>query len=469
MDKTVPAIKVVYDNNSALNNSYYKAARTATITVTEHNFDQKKITVTTTASSGGAPKVGGWSTKGDTHTARVSFDHDADYTFAVSGLDLAENKANDYGQDKFTVDLTDPEISITGVTDKSANNGTVAPAVTIKDTNFIASGAQVTLTAANRGEMNIKTMASTVATATGMTVSFRNFAKDMDDIYTMTAKSVDKAGNETVSMIQFSVNRDGSTYEIGDKTKKLLEKVYTKVPEDIELTEINPNELKTIEISYGLDGKVVKLQEGTDYTVTRSGDEGQWKRYSYTIKASCFDAEGTYVINIYAEDDAGNVTTNKTKAKTMEFTVDKTAPTMVVANLVNGGRYTEDNHEFTLNVKDNILLAYVELYMDGELVHTYEGDELAAANGELHINIDHSNRYQTIELLSYDKAGNSSKEVYDPDTNQKMAANYRVLVTADKFVQFINNTPLLIAAIVVLAAIVFFIIVLIRRRKKNKK
>ena len=469
VDKTVPVIKVVYDNNSALNNSYYKAARTATITVTEHNFDPKKITVTTTASSGGAPKVGGWSTKGDTHTTRVSFDHDADYTFAVSGLDLAENKANDYGQDKFTVDLTDPEISITGVTDKSANNGTVAPVVTIKDTNFIASGAQVTLTAANRGEMNIKTMASTVATATGMTVSFRNFAKDMDDIYTLTAKSVDKAGNETVSMIQFSVNRDGSTYEIGDKTKKLLEKVYTSVPEDIELTEINPNELKTIEISYSLDGKVVKLQEGTDYTVTRSGDEGQWKRYSYTIKASCFDAEGTYVINIYSEDDAGNVTTNKTKAKTMEFTVDKTAPTMVVANLVNGGRYTEDNHEFTLNVKDNILLAYVELYMDGELVHTYEGDELTAANGELHITIDYSNRYQTIELVSYDKAGNSSREVYDPDTNQKMAANYRVLVTADKFVQFINNTPLLIAAIVVLAAIVFFIIVLIRRRKKNKK
>lgn len=469
VDKTVPVIKVAYDNNSALNNSYYKAARTATITVTEHNFDPKKITVTTTASAGGAPKVGGWSTKGDTHTVRVSFDHDADYTFAVSGLDLAENKANDYGQDKFTVDLTNPEISITGVADKSANNGTVAPIVTIKDTNFIASGAQVTLTGANRGEMNIKTMASTVSTATGMTVSFRNFAKDMDDIYTLTAKSVDKAGNETVTMIQFSVNRDGSTYEIGDKTKKLLEKVYTSVPEDIELTEINPNELKTIEISYSLDGKVVKLQEGTDYTVTRSGDEGQWKRYSYTIHASCFKAEGTYVINIYSEDAAGNVTTNKTKAKTMEFTVDKTAPTMVVANLVNGGRYTEDNHEFTLNVKDNILLACVELYMDGELVHTYEGDELTAANGELHINIDHSNRYQTIELVSYDKAGNSSKEVYDPDTNQKMAANYRVLVTADKFVQFINNTQLLIAVIVVLAAIVFFIIVLIRRRKKNKK
>ena len=468
VDKTAPVIKVAYDNNSALNNSYYKAARTATITVTEHNFDPAKITVNTTASAGGAPKAGGWTNKGDTHTTRVTFDHDADYAFSVSGLDLAENKDNEYGQDKFTVDLTDPEITITGVADKSANNGTVAPVVTIKDTNFISSGAQVTLTGANRGEMNIKDMASTSVSATGMTVNFRDFAKNMDDIYTLTAKSADKAGNETVTTIQFSVNHDGSTYEISEKTKKLLEKVYTSVPEDIELTEINPNELKTIEISYSLDGKVVKLKEGTDYTVSRSGEEGQWKRYSYKINASCFEAEGSYVINIYSEDEANNVTTNKTKAKTMEFTVDKTAPTMVVTNLEDGGHYTEDTHEFTLNVKDNILLAHVELYMDGELVHTYEGDELITANGELHITINGSKHQQTVELVSYDKAGNSSKEVYDPDTNQMMTAQYKVLVTSDKFVQYIHSVPRVIATIVVLAAAIIFIILLIRRRKKEK-
>ena len=467
VDKTAPVIKVAYDNNSALNNSYYKAARTATITVTEHNFDPAKITVNTTASAGGAPKAGGWTNKGDTHTTRVTFDHDADYTFSVSGLDLAENKANEYGQDKFTVDLTDPEITISGVADKSANNGTVAPVVTIKDTNFMSSGAQVTLTGANRGEMKIKDMASTSVSATGMTVNFRDFAKNMDDIYTLTAKSADKAGNETVTTIQFSVNRDGSTYEISEKTKKLLEKVYTSVPEDIELTEINPNELKTIEISYSLDGKVVKLKEGTDYTLSRSGEEGQWKRYAYKINASCFEAEGSYVINIYSEDEANNVTTNKTKAKTVEFTVDKTAPTMVVTNLEDGGHYTEDTHEFTLNVKDNILLAYVELYMDGELVHTYEGDELMAANGELHITINGSRHQQTVELVSYDKVGNSSKEVYDPDTNQRMTAQYKVLVTSDEFVQFIHSVPRVIGTIVVLAAMIIFIILLIRRRKKN--
>ena len=62
------------------------------------------------------------------------------------------------------------------------------------------------------------------------------------------------------------------------------------------------------------------------------------------------------MINIYSEDAAHNSTTNKTKAKTIEFTVDKTAPTMVVSNLADRGRYKENTHEFTLNVKDNIYL-----------------------------------------------------------------------------------------------------------------
>lgn len=467
VDKTVPVIKVAYDNNSVLNNSYYKAARTATITVTEHNFDPGQINVNTTASAGGAPKIGGWTSRGDTHTAKVSFVRDADYTISVGGLDLAGNKAADYGSDKFTVDLTVPEITITGVEDKSANNGTVAPVITIKDTNFIASGAEVSLTGVNTGEKNVKSMASINSTATGMTVKFNNFAGGMDDIYTLSCKSVDKAGNETVVSIRFSVNRDGSTYEIDKETQKLLDKGYTNKPQDIVITEINTDILKLIEISYSLDGKIVTLKQGTDYTVESSGGEGQWKKYIYKINAACFEAEGSYVVNIYSEDAANNTTTNKSKAKTVAFTVDKSAPTMVVANLSDRGRYKEESHQFTLNARDNILLAYVELYLDGELVHTYESDELTAANGELLIEIGSSSQYQTIELVSCDKAGNISKEVYDAESDAPIAATYKVLVTANGFVQYINNTPLFVGSILLVLSLVSLFAFVIRRHERK--
>lgn len=465
VDKTVPVIKVSYNNNSAQNGNYYKAARTATITVMEHNFDPSKITVSTTASAGGAPSIGGWANSGDTHTANVVFNHDADYTFTVSGLDLADNKAADYAQDKFTVDLKNPEVKITGVKDKSANNGTVAPRISISDTNFIASGVKITLKGVNKGEIKIDSLASISSSATGMNVIFKDFPEGMDDIYTLTAKATDKAGNETKSSITFSVNRDGSTYELGSGTKALVDKKYTNKPQDLEITEINVDDLTTIEITYSLDGKIVTLKEGEDYTITKSGEEGQWKKYLYRIKASCFEEEGNYVINIYSEDAAHNSTTNKTKAKTIAFTVDKTAPTMVVSNLTDRGRYKENMHEFTLNVKDNIFLAYVEVYLDGELFKRFEEDEIAQLNGELPVDIASSNQYQTIELVSCDKADNISKEVYDPETNAQVPASYRVLVTQNSFVQFINNTPLLVSVIVIIVAIAGLIVVLVKREK----
>ena len=469
VDKTVPVIKVSYNNNSAQNGNYYKAARTATITVTEHNFDPSKITVSTTASAGGAPSIGGWANSGDTHTANVVFNHDADYTFTVSGLDLADNKAADYAQDKFTVDLKNPEVKITGVKDKSANNGTVAPRISISDTNFIASGVKITLKGVNKGEIKIDSLASISSSAIGMNVIFKDFPEGMDDIYTLTAKATDKAGNETKSSITFSVNRDGSTYELGSGTKALVDKKYTNKPQDLEITEINVDDLTTIEITYSLDGKIVTLKEGEDYTITKSGEEGQWKKYLYRIKASCFEEEGNYVINIYSEDAAHNSTTNKTKAKTIAFTVDKTAPTMVVSNLTDRGRYKENVHEFTLNVKDNIFLAYVEVYLDGELFKRFEEDEIAQLNGELPVDIASSNQYQTIELVSCDKAGNISKEVYDPETNAQVPASYRVLVTQNSFVQFINNTPLLVSVIVIIVAIAGLIVVLVKRKKDKEK
>lgn len=469
VDKTVPVIKVSYNNNSAQNGNYYKEARTATITVTEHNFDPSKITVSTTASAGGAPSIGGWANSGDTHTANVVFNHDADYTFTVSGLDLADNKAADYAQDKFTVDLKNPEVKITGVKDKSANNGTVAPRISISDTNFIASGVKITLKGVNKGEIKIDSLASISSSATGMNVIFKDFPEGMDDIYTLTAKATDKAGNETKSSITFSVNRDGSTYELGSGTKALVDKKYTNKPQDLEITEINVDDLTTIEITYSLDGKIVTLKEGEDYTITKSGEEGQWKKYLYRIKASCFEEEGNYVLNIYSEDAAHNSTTNKTKAKTIAFTVDKTAPTMVVSNLTDRGRYKENVHEFTLNVKDNIFLAYVEVYLDGELFKRFEEDEIAQLNGELPVDIASSNQYQTIELVSCDKAGNISKEVYDPETNAQVPASYRVLVTQNSFVQFINNTPLLVSVIVIIVAIAGLIVVLVKRKKDKEK
>ena len=129
-------------------------------------------------------------------------------------------------------------------------------------------------------------MASVHTEKEGMVVQFYDFAKGMDDIYTLSCKAVDKAGNETKSAIRFSVNRDGSAYEIDEATQKLLEQRYIRQPEDIVITEINKDDLCLTEISYSLEGKVVVLKQGSDYTIEKSGQEDQWKTYRYHICSS---------------------------------------------------------------------------------------------------------------------------------------------------------------------------------------
>lgn len=456
IDKTNPVISVSYDNNNARNGNYYNASRTATITITEHNFNAANVSVQTTANGASAPGVSGWSTSGDRHTATVTFGGDADYTFDISYTDLAGNAAADYAQDSFTVDLTNPEVEITGVANKSANKGTVEPVITLSDTNYDTQGITITLVGSERGRVDISNMITTATTANGQIITFLNFGEGMDDIYTLTAEAVDKAGNETTKSITFSVNRDGSTYIINSSTKELLQKGYTNSPKDIVIQEINVDTLKFIELTYSKDGKVVKLVEGKDYTVEVSQTEGQWKMYTYTIKASCFEDEGQYVINIYSEDEAENATTNKAKQTSIEFVVDKTAPTIVISNLEDGGRYKEESHEFTLSVKDNTSLAYVEYYLDGKLVKVYEGDELLAEDGIIKINLGSAGSYQTVQIKAYDAAG-----------NEIASDEYSVLVTSSAWIQFYMNKPLFYGVIVVIIAVLALLIFFIGKRRKD--
>ncbi len=451
VDKTMPVINVTYDNNSVQNGNYYQDDRTAAITIIEHNFNAGDVTSMITASDGTVPSVSGWTTSGDTHTAVVSFKNDAVYTFDIDFVDLAGNNAADYVKDEFVIDLTTPSLSITGVEDKSANNGTVAPSISMSDTNFNYDSVTVTLKGANRGDMDISGMASVTSTADGQLITFSNFADDLDDIYKLTAKVVDKAGNEIIKSIEFSVNRDGSTYNVVQSND-----AFTKEPVSVVVEEINVNTLKEIEISYSKDGSIVTLEEGEDYTVKVEGGEGQWKKYTYTINASCFTDEGAYIINISSTDEATNMSNNKVQSKNIEFVVDRTAPSVAISNLIEGKTYNVDSHQFTLNVKDNTTLSYVELYMDGELVHTYKGEELTVENGKLYIDINKKDAKQNIKIIAYDEAGNPTEPI-----------ECGVWVTTNWWINFYNNKPLLFGSIGSLLALIFVIIFIIVKRKKD--
>ena len=132
-------------------------------------------------------------------------------------------------------------------------------------------------------------------------------------------------------------------YTLSDNTRKLLQKHYTKQPQEIEVTEINIDTLQMKEISYGRDGEVVRLQKGKDYAVEKNEPEQGWKTYTYKIGRHNFQKEGNYTVTLSSKDRAENRGNNKIKGEEINFVVDQTAPTVVVTGIENYGKYKESS------------------------------------------------------------------------------------------------------------------------------
>ncbi|MDR2382093.1 MAG: hypothetical protein LBE08_13175, partial [Bifidobacteriaceae bacterium] len=126
LDKTPPVISIAYDNNAATNSNFYGAARTATITVQEHNFQASRLALTeTSALANGlegavadfAWQLGAWNSSGDTHTASLRFASDGRFAFAATVADMAGNEGAALGRQEFYIDQTKPEIKLLQVPD----------------------------------------------------------------------------------------------------------------------------------------------------------------------------------------------------------------------------------------------------------------------------------------------------------------------------------------------------------------
>ena len=461
IDQTIPTIAVSYDNNNAATPGYYNAKRTATVTVTEHNFNAAEVNAQITAALQGsgisAPSLGGWNTSGDVHTASVTFSADADYTFDVGYTDLAGNPAADYPQDSFTVDQTAPEVEFFDIVDKSANNGTVAPGVKYSDVNYTENGVDITIKGAKHNSEALSGERSSISNGESIKLPDFEHTEDKDDVYTMTAVITDKAGNKTEKQVMFSVNRFGSNYIYSDSTESFLNKVYSNAEQDLVVTEINVDTLVSNGISYSLDNKTTELKKGNDYTVKESGGDGSWKEYTYTISKKNFEKEGRYTVTIDSEDAATNTMNNKVKESPITFVIDKTSPTVVITGIEESS-YRADSRDMTVNVSDNTAVKKLSIMVGGKEVATYDQQEIIKAGGQISYTIDSANSKQDIEAVAVDLA-----------ENETTSDHYSVLITSNLLIQYVNNTPLLVGSIVAVVLIAGGAIYFFGFKRKKKE
>ncbi len=470
IDKVKPVINVTYDNNSAKNSDYYKAERTATVVITDHNFaaDSNHIKINITATIDGepvsVPSAGKWDKSGDRYTAKINYVNDAFYTFNISVTDLAGNASDQFAQHRFYIDTKKPDIDIS-IKNNSANKEEVAPVIKYSDVNFDSEEVSITLDGANRNHVDISKMGKYSDIANGQTFVFDDFehTKEVDDIYTLTVTLTDKAGNTRTETRRFSVNRFGSTFEL-DSAAREINGQWIKEPVDVVIHEINADELTSRKLVLYVNNSPLTLKEGTDYKLDASGGDGEWYQYTYTVFASNFEKDDAYRLELATEDRAGNraVSTTNEKNTKVSFVVDKTEPEIKYQNIEDNFTYAQENMTVQMRISE-LNLSKVTVYLDEELIKTWDGESLdEIIQGDQLFEFDvpgTSTSAHTIRTIAYDKAG-----------HKKTTEVNNFYVTTNIWVRYFNNKPLFFGTTGGAAGIIALIIFIIvsSKRKKSK-
>ena len=487
VDKTAPVIDVSFDNNSAKNGNYYKADRTATIKITEHNFNSgsQYVNIPVTAVGATAPSVVGWSGSGDDHNATVSFNKDGKYSFTVDYTDLAGNKAVQKKVDSFYIDKTAPEVEITGVADHQAYNGTVAPVVTYRDDNFTDDHDFKFTKIDINGKSDDTSKFDYDTGGNGVTefiYKYRDFAEvlENDGIYNFTVELSDKAGNSTSKSVTFSVNRFGSTFRTTDEpTKNLFKSGYTNAEQDIVIEEINVSPLTKHSVTLAKSGgNSTELVENTDYKFTSSNNGNEWCKSVYTVNKKNFSDEAAYTVTIMSVDKAKNTNNNRmansslsTEQKnerecSISFVVDKTSPLVSITGIKDNELYKEASKKVKIVCEDDNLdksklvvtldnkkLAEGEDYM---IVDDKDGSIAGMLTAEIVLKAETGGIKENLKVTIGDLAGN---------TGEKSVDNF--ILSANIFQRFFANPVLVICTFaglaLVIAAVIFFV------AKKRKK
>ena len=467
VDKTAPVLSVSYDNNTANHEFYYKEGRRAEISIEEKNFRSDLVDYSVLKDGGreghgsALSSFSGGEGRGVSelhHQASISYEEDGDYQFNIRVKDLAGNEAQAYPEDRFVIDRTEPSLSITDIVNESANKGEVSPKISYGDRYLDQDALSLKLVGEVHGEHELssqqggsisiartdalnlpmqKSMEETESpkqkeeekegivyqsSAGGEegNLSFQNFPEepDTDDVYRLSAKIVDMAGNETTEELWFSVNRFGSTYLLSDRAKA-LQGTYQKEGEEILISEINADEVLSSALTLYRNEEKHVLSEGAEYQTTRSGGNGKWYRGDYLIKKDNFDKEGLYHLQISSQDKAGNLasTEQTERGAELRFGIDRTPPRILLSNVDNQGVYRGDSLDLDLSVQDNLWLEQVDATVDGTEELSWKDKSLQEAVAKdsfpLQISGEKGKRHKLL-VVARDGAGNESrKEVSD--------------------------------------------------------
>ncbi|MDR1952868.1 MAG: Ig-like domain repeat protein, partial [Clostridiales Family XIII bacterium] len=519
IDKTYPVVSVSYDNNSARTidgADYYKDPRIATITVNEHNFDPGRVDFSAVntrhdeaddaSRMPALPRTwGDWRANGDTYTATVNFnDVDAFYHFDVTVTDRAGNTETQDNSADFYVDQESPKIQFEGdVQNETAFRAEVRPIILFSDTNLYESDITLELSAVSAGAIGtLKGGGAGIGGFAGryeydapnnsQSFVFDDFPSGTDDVYTLRASIMDKAGNESedTDQIVFSVNRNGSNFIIDDAAKDLVAYGYTNKTIPVTITEINASDLAASEITHSKAGSPTVLTNGTDYTEQKpESNWGTWSKTVYTVNANQFAYEVDHELRVESTDIAGNENNSERNGALVDFIYDVTIPDVSVKDfetksagsvdieaIISDDRRLHDTEPFTIQIHDGDEVRTLTESTDG----SYEdGAHYAVVNSDsnnMEVTVkfrmnESANRQYYFTVDAEDKATNALDE--ESIYNSYVAKGAYMVVNDNPLVRlWLSNPPLVagvgIAILLIIAGGILWFIMSRRRRDEEE-
>ena len=472
VDSIAPNAEISYNEpfKNEKDVSYYAGEVEATIKVTEANFDAKNVEVMVSKNAGTAYEKAPteWTQNGDLWTGSITLaapaDHsgDGDYFIAVNYTDKSTNKMTAYTSKQVTIDTILPTIEVTGLKNKSANNGTtVGFTITSSDVNFgsfTPKLSAVIMDSEGRFTNKVMNLGDRKTITNGNTYSYTVDNLDADGVYTLDCTTIDLAGNKNDTIngygenkeyeqVTFSVNREGSTFALDASTKALVGAYFVKnVKADITISEVNVDPLA--ESTVELNQKVLTKDE--DYTVAVQSGNNNWNEYQYQVNSELFQEEGEYKLVVNSKDKTGTSAYSDIKGAELAFVVDNTIPEAAISGIKEGGRYQTDAQTVTIVPKDpGGKLNSVQVILNGtETVVDVSGDKLVE---ELNKNKDKitfaipSGMAQTVKINCIDVAGNISEHSIGKIT---VSTEWYILYYANKpffYGSIIGGTTLLVA------------------------
>ncbi len=432
IDITSPVITVSYDNNAVSQGKYFSSGRTATVTVKEEHFSEKRVVFTQTASYGSASAEAPqavWYSDGDVHTAVINYTEDGDYTLGISVTDMAGNTDDgvDYGSSEapfsFTIDTGIAKPVFTGAENGKSYKGTVNINAVFSDINLDCYDISLSRTRMDEADLDVTEQFVAIDSEDRQkaVASVGDFdrIRENDGIYTLTAEVSDRAGNTESETMVFTVNRYGSVYALNQTLTDLKGTCVQAVDGDPVITEYNPDRLVagSLQVELIKDGAPVNdVVYSVDPVINEYVSVGErgWYQYEYSIDRTNFSDDGIYSLAVSSEDEAGNFpeTANYEDCQ-IEFMVDSTPAELTAVSGLDDVRRGE-SVKVTFELFDGIGLKEAYVYLDGKPAISYTGESIqwkTVYSGGFTLDADMN--VSTVGFVVTDMAGNIMKEERD--------------------------------------------------------